>query len=50
MAFCFIEYNFLVMSENKALMDKDPISETQFDCNVVKMYNKEFSSRKTIIG
>lgn len=40
MAFCFIECNFLVMSENKAIMDIDPISEIPFDCNAVKMYKK----------
>lgn len=34
------------MSENNAIMDKDPISEMQFDCNAEKMYDKEFSSRK----
>lgn len=27
-------------------MEKDPISEIQFNCNVVKMNNTEFSSRK----
>lgn len=46
MAFCFVECNFLVMPENKAIMDKDPISEIQFDWNVVKTNNKEFSSRR----
>lgn len=44
--FCFIEHSFLVMSENNAITDKDPISEMQFDYNAQKVYDKEFSSRK----